>query len=157
MSGVDIFLIDDSIGKVLSVPSCPYHFVRTIVSNAILSVYHFVHTILSIPFCPLPFCPRTPLTPCTVSGNRFILTGIDFASHFPLAFPIKTHTAAEVVRCLIYVFTTFGFPDQILSDCGSDFMSELIQLFCVSVRWRSSKRRRTILKATDVWNGSTGR
>src|SRR6218665_450450 len=29
------------------VPFCPYHFVRTILSNTILSVYHFVHTILS--------------------------------------------------------------------------------------------------------------
>src|SRR6218665_2238911 len=37
------------------VPFCPYHFVHTILSNAILSVYHFVHTILSVPFCPLPF------------------------------------------------------------------------------------------------------
>jgi len=26
---------------------CPYRFVRTILSNTILSVYHFVHTILS--------------------------------------------------------------------------------------------------------------
>src|SRR6218665_527953 len=41
------------------VPFCPYHFVRTILSNTILSVYHFVHTILSVPFCPLPFCPVT--------------------------------------------------------------------------------------------------
>jgi len=92
-----------------------------------------------------------PLTPCTVSGNRFILTVIDFASHFPLAYPIKTHTTAEVVRCLISVFTTFGFPDQILSDCGSEFMSEQCNCFCLSVRWRSSKRRPTTLKATDVW------
>src|SRR6218665_1963081 len=45
-----------------------------------------------------------PLTHCAVSGNRF-----DFASHFPLAHPIKVHTAAEVVKCLILVFTTFGF------------------------------------------------
>ena len=52
-----------------------------------------------------------------------------FASHFPLAYPIKTHAAAEVVHCLILVFTTFGFTDQILSDCGSEFMSELMQLF----------------------------
>ena len=29
------------------VPFCPYHFVRTILSNTILSVYHFVRTILS--------------------------------------------------------------------------------------------------------------
>src|SRR6218665_745985 len=29
------------------VPICPYHFVRTILSNTILSLYHFVRTILS--------------------------------------------------------------------------------------------------------------
>src|SRR6218665_3053475 len=57
-SGINV-LIDDFIVKVLSVPFCPYHFVRTVLSNTILSVYHFVHTILSVPFCPLPFCPRT--------------------------------------------------------------------------------------------------
>src|SRR6218665_4139642 len=51
---------------ILSVPFCPYHFVRTILSPTILSVpfcpyhfvpYHFVHTILSVQFCSLPFCP----------------------------------------------------------------------------------------------------
>src|SRR6218665_2061995 len=57
-SGINV-LIDDFIIKVLSIPFCPYHFVRTILSNTILSVYHFVHTIFSVPFCPLPFCPRT--------------------------------------------------------------------------------------------------
>src|SRR6218665_844113 len=45
------------------VPFCPYHFVCTILTNTILSVYHIVHTILSVPFCPLPFCP------VTVSGS----------------------------------------------------------------------------------------
>src|SRR6218665_1754683 len=49
---------------ILLLKSYPYHFVRTILSNTILSVYHFVHTILSVPFCPLPFCPRTGL--CTL-------------------------------------------------------------------------------------------
>src|SRR6218665_1014437 len=34
----------------------------TILSNTILSVYHFAHTILSVLFCPLPFCPVTPIT-----------------------------------------------------------------------------------------------
>ena len=66
--------------------------------------------------------------------KQIYLTVIDFASHFPLAYPIKTHTAAEVVRCLILVFTTFGFPDQILSDCGSEFMSELMQLFLLECK-----------------------
>jgi|SRR6218665_425459 len=68
-----------------------------------------------------------------MSGNRFILTVIDFTSHFPLVYPLITHTAAEVVRCLIHVFSTFGSPDEMLSDCGSEFMSEL-SCFYVSVR-----------------------
>src|SRR6218665_3688416 len=53
-------LIDDFIRNILSIPFCPCHFVRTILSNTILSVYHFVRAILSVPFCPLPFCPVTP-------------------------------------------------------------------------------------------------
>src|SRR6218665_4107330 len=52
-------LIGDFIRNSLSVPFGPCHFVHAILSNTILSVYHFVHTILSVPFCPLPFCPRT--------------------------------------------------------------------------------------------------
>src|SRR6218665_2234452 len=41
-------LIDDFIRNILSVPFYPCHFVHTILSNAILSVYHLVHTILSV-------------------------------------------------------------------------------------------------------------
>src|SRR6218665_1503711 len=37
-----------------------------------------------------------PLKPYA-SGCRFILTVIDFASHYPLAFALKNHTAMEVV------------------------------------------------------------
>jgi len=33
-------LIDDYIRNILSVPFCPYHFVRTILSNIILSGHH---------------------------------------------------------------------------------------------------------------------
>src|SRR6218665_2655238 len=27
-----------------------------------IKLYHFVHTILSVPFCPIPFCPYTILS-----------------------------------------------------------------------------------------------
>src|SRR6218665_2918080 len=45
------------------VPFCPYHFVRTILSNTILSVYHFVSTILSATILSgrPPFCSRPRL------------------------------------------------------------------------------------------------
>src|SRR6218665_3561446 len=77
-----------------------------------------------------------PLKPC-VSGCRFILTVIDFASHYPLAFAFKNHTAIEVVRCLIEVFTQYGFPDELLSDCGTEFLSELTKLFLHEIKaWK---------------------
>src|SRR6218665_1040635 len=37
----------------------PYHFVRTILSMPFCPISFCPYTILSIPFCPLPFCPRT--------------------------------------------------------------------------------------------------
>jgi len=42
---------------------------------------------------------------------------------------LRNHTAQDVAKALISVFTMFGFPREILSDCGSDFMSDLMQVF----------------------------
>ena len=70
-----------------------------------------------------------PLPECKESGNRFILTILDFATHFPEAIPLKQHVAKDVAQALISVFTRFGFPCELLSDQGSDFMSELMQIF----------------------------
>src|SRR6218665_2053936 len=56
---------------ILSIPFCPYHFVHTILSNDILSVYHFGHTILSVPFCPCHFVgSHFVRSPC--SCNSFL-------------------------------------------------------------------------------------
>ena len=70
-----------------------------------------------------------PLPPCPKTGNRFILTCIDMASHYPEAIPIKRHTAEDIANALAQIFAHFGFPEEILSDQGTKFMSELIQHF----------------------------
>ena len=70
---------------------------------------------------PLPVCPKT--------GNRFVLTCIDLATHYPEAIPLKQHTAVEVANALAQIFSHFGFPDEILSDQGTEFMSQLMQHF----------------------------
>ncbi len=69
----------------------------------------------------LPTCPKT--------GNRFILSVIDLATHYPEAIPLPDHTAKSVAQGLVGVFSHFGFPEEILSDQGSDLMSELMQIF----------------------------
>jgi len=70
---------------------------------------------------PLPVSPK--------SGNRFILTSIDLATDYPEAIPIKQHTAPEVANALTQIFSHFGFSEEILSDQGTEFMSELMQHF----------------------------
>ena len=53
-----------------------------------------------------------PLPTCE-SGNRFILTIMDMASHYPIAIPIQDHTAKTICDALIQVFSNHGFPEEI--------------------------------------------
>ena len=76
-----------------------------------------------------------PITPATDAGHRFILTLIDNATRWPEAVPLKNISAETVAEALFNIFTRLGIPDQILSDLGSQFtsniMQELFQLFAI--------------------------
>jgi len=85
--------------------------------------------LVSEPFAQVAIDNIGPLPACQESGNRFILTVLDLSTHYPEAIPLKQHTAADVAQALDTVFSRFGFPQEILSDEGSDFMSELMQVF----------------------------
>src|SRR6218665_2513942 len=63
----------------LSVIFYPYHFVLPFCPYTILSVYHFVHTILSVSFCQLPFCPRT------LGSTRHLRSAEQGLLHVPFA------------------------------------------------------------------------
>src|SRR5664279_2012734 len=70
-----------------------------------------------------------PLPVYDETGNRFILTILDLCTHYPEAVALKQHTARDVVIALSNVFSRVGFLREILSDLGSDFTSELMQIF----------------------------
>jgi transposase InsO family protein len=70
-----------------------------------------------------------PLPVCKDSGNRFILTVMDLCTHYPEAIALKQHTARDVALALANIFSRVGFPNEILSDLGTDFTSELMQIF----------------------------
>jgi len=85
--------------------------------------------LMSEPFSQVAIDIVGPLPVCKESGNRFILTVLDLCTHYPEAIPLKRHTASDVAQALSTVFSRFGFPQEILSDQGTDFMSELMQIF----------------------------
>jgi len=60
-------------------------------------------------------------------GNKYILTPVDHFSKWAEAIPLRNHTAPVVARALVtHVFSRFGAPGQILTDCGSEFESRVI-------------------------------
>ena len=66
--------------------------------------------------------------PRSKSGNKYLLTIMDQATRFPEAVPLKEFTASTVATALVKFFTLFGFPKELQSDQGSNFMSRLFQV-----------------------------
>jgi len=85
--------------------------------------------LISEPFCQVAIDIAGPLPVCKDSGNRFILTVLDLCTHYPEAISLQNHTARSFAQALATVFSCFGFAQEVLSDQGSDFMSELMQTF----------------------------
>jgi hypothetical protein len=51
------------------------------------------------------------------------------ASHYPEAVPLKDHKAPTVCRALAEIFCRTGFPKEIQSDQGTEFLSNITQAF----------------------------
>jgi hypothetical protein len=66
-----------------------------------------------------------PLTE-TTSGNKYVLTFQDDLSKFLLAMPVSQQDAETIARELVLnVVLKFGAPAQILTDQGSNFLSDV--------------------------------
>lgn len=68
--------------------------------------------------------------PLTESKNRFVLVCVDYATKYPIAVALKNQEAETVAEALMGIFADMGFPNEILTDQGSNFMSELIKELC---------------------------
>ena len=63
------------------------------------------------------------------SRNHYLLTVVDEYSRFPFAFPCSDMTTKTVISCLLQLFSIFGYPSFIHSDCGSSFMTSELKEF----------------------------
>ena len=63
-------------------------------------------------------------------GNKFILVACDYGTKYPEAIPLKTINAETVANTLVEMFSRTGIPREILSDQGSNFMSDLVKNLC---------------------------
>jgi hypothetical protein len=68
-----------------------------------------------------------PITPVSDRGNRYILTVVDYATRYPEAVALPHIETERVAEALIDVFSRVGFPNEVLSDRGTQFTSGLMK------------------------------
>ena len=89
-----------------------------------------------VPLIPLPIMKEPferialdivgPL-PHSRRGNQYILVVCDYATRYPEAMPLRSIDAGTVAEHLIQLFARVGIPREILSDQGTNFMSQLLK------------------------------
>src|SRR6218665_2108995 len=80
--------------------------------SVIFYSYHFVCTILSIPFCPIPFCPyiilSIPFCPCHLVRYHFVLEPHYYCFYILLGPTTKIVMIIRIVMIgLLLLLTTF--------------------------------------------------
>ena len=63
---------------------------------------------------------------------NYALFAIDLFSRWPMVYSLSTMNAQAVFEILLQIFVTFSIPRVISSDCGTNFISQLTQLFLKS-------------------------
>ena len=68
-----------------------------------------------------------PINPSSARGHRYILTLVDMATRYPKAKALKKIDSESVADALLSMFSDTGIPNEILTDNGSQFKSEMIK------------------------------
>ena len=65
--------------------------------------------------------------PRSSTGKRYILVICDYATRYPEAIALRTTDAPAIAEELVKFFARMGVPDEILTDQGTNFTSQLLK------------------------------
>ena len=60
----------------------------------------------------------------SAEGHTQILVLVDYTTQYPEAIPLRFTTTKVLARELMQVFSRLGFPKEVLTDLGTNFMSQ---------------------------------
>ena len=103
---------------------------KTIHKGKIASVPLEKQPVIDTPFKRVSIDIVGPIHPASTRGNRFILTLVDHASRYPEAVALKNIDAITVAEALITIYGRVGIPQEVLSDRGTQFVSDLMKETC---------------------------
>ena len=65
--------------------------------------------------------------PFSEKGYRYIFSMVDYATRYPDAVPLKNIDTETVAEALLDMYSRLGFPEEVLSDNGTQFISECME------------------------------
>ena len=68
-----------------------------------------------------------PIHPSSEEGHRYILTLVNYATRYPEAIPLKKVSSETIAKALVNMYSRLGIPEEVLSDMGTQFVSECMQ------------------------------
>ena len=82
--------------------------------------------IITTPFQRVAVDIVGPLFPTTKRGKKYILTMVDVATRYPKAIALSNIDTITVAEALLSMFSDCGIPQEILTDRGTQFTSEMM-------------------------------
>ena len=98
-----------------------------------------------------------PIAPPSEAGHRYILTLVDYATRYPEAVPLKKIITEAVAEALLDIYSRVGIPEEVLTDQGTQFMSECMQEVSrlLSIKGLTSTPYHPICNGlVERWNGT---
>ena len=83
--------------------------------------------LISEPFKRIAIDLVGPIHPVSSSGHMYILTIVDVATRYPEAIPLRKIDSVTVAEALVSAFCRMGCPTEILSDCGTQMISDVMK------------------------------
>ena len=97
---------------------------RTVKRGSVKKVPLGSMSLIDTPFKRVAVDIVGPIAPPSEAGHRYILTLVDYATRYPEAVPLKKITTEAVAEALLDIYSRVGIPEEVLTDQGTQFMSE---------------------------------
>ena len=124
---------------------------RTVSKGRVAKVPLGKMPLMDLPFKRVAVDLIGPIMPASDKGHRYVLTLVDYATRYPEAVPLKNIDTETVAEALLDLYSRVGIPEEVLSDLGTQFVSECMQ----EVARLLSIRRLTTTPYHPICNGLT--